>query len=172
MLFNGREHFLKALADLCPNTKVIYDKNNIFVINVNSFKDCNRIFARDTIHWCIANHECHWNEYVGGLGQKQFFIIDFNKINDIKDREEYNYSLIGFTLKNNKLYAAHARNDDNLLTGSGLFSQILKKKDLYNFIVKQKMEENNGENTDNGLIKVSVVVVIIILLMTLLAIFH
>ena len=178
MIFEGKEHFLKAIANHCHKTKVIYDKNNIVIIKVNSFSDCNFIFCHSTINWCIANHECHWNDYVNKKGHKQFFIIDFNKVNGIPGTKDYNLSLIGFTIKDDKIYAAHARNDDGLLdrfkkdiTGYHPFEEVLKDKGLYDFVIKRKMK--NVENEENGgMVTVILCVVLILLLMTYLALRH
>jgi hypothetical protein len=176
MIFEGKEHFLKAIADSCKDTAVIYDKNNIVIIKVSSFSDCNRIFCHKTIKWCIANQEYHWNDYVGKAGHEQFFIIDFNKINETPGTKDYNLSLIGFTLKDGKLYAAHARNDDGLLdglkkdkTGYHPFEMVLKNKGLYNFVIKRKMKGGDNESENNGIIAVILVIVLILLLMTYLA---
>ena len=151
MLKKGREHFLNSVAKFCPDTKVLYDKNNIVVIKVSSFDDCNRMFHIDSIDWCIARSKSHWNDYVGKPNQSQYFIIDFNDINS-KDRTKYNQSLIGFTLVDESLMAAHARNDRNLLdssekvySGYHPFEQILMEKGIYNFVIKQKMK---GSPTD------------------------
>lgn len=177
MIFEGKEHFLKAIADSCKDTAVIYDKKNIVIIKVSSFSDCNRIFCHKTINWCIANNERHWNDYVGKAGHEQFFIIDFNKINETPGTKDYNLSLIGFTLKDGKLYAAHARNDNGLLDwlkkdetgGYHPFEMVLKNKGLYNFVIKRKMKGGDNESENSGIIAVILVIVLILLLMTYLA---
>jgi hypothetical protein len=176
MIFEGREHFLKAIANYCPQTKVVYDKNNIVIIKVSSFEDCNRIFCHDTIKWCIAQNKAHWNSYVEKIGHKQYFIIDFNKMHEMRGSTDYNLSLIGFTLKGDKLYAAHARNDNNLLngfikdrTGYHPFENILKDKGLYDFVIKRKMKSDVNETGNSGIVIVILIVALILSLMTYLA---
>ncbi len=174
MIFDGRDKFLKAISNNCPDTKVIYDNNNIVVINVNSFKDCHNIFYHNTINWCIAESELHWVNYVGNESCKQFFIIDFNKLHS-SQRDDYNLSLIGFTLKNGDLYAAHGRDDRNLLnakikdrTGFYPFENVLKSKGLYDFVIKRKMKDIK-EVEKNALVTIGTIIALIVALMTYLA---
>ena len=157
MLFKGKKNFLDAVAKYCPDTKVLYDRNSVVIIKVNSFTDCNRMFYVESIDWCIARSEGHWNDYVGKPNQSQYFIIDFDKINS-NDRIERNNSLIGFTLSDGELMAAHARNDRNLLdsseksySGYHPFEKILKEKGIYDFVIKQKMDggQTDGKATKN-----------------------
>ena len=177
MIFEGKEHFLKEIANYCHNTNVIYDKNNIVIIKVNSFSDCNYIFCHKTINWCIANSECHWNSYVNKKGHEQFFIIDFNKVNGIPGTKDYNLSLIGFTTKNGKIYAAHARNDDGLLdglkkdrTGYHPFEEVLKNKGLYDFVIKRKMKnEENGGDVLKMIAYMATVIICVALILLLMA---
>lgn len=143
-----KEEFLKSVKDYCPNTKVLYDRNNIVLVQVESFADCHFLFDKKTIDWCIARSNSHWCDYVAKPFHKQYFIVDFNHINDENHGTEYNRSLIGFTTKRGDLYAAHARNDANLLSESdkkynGLhpFEKILKDKGLYDFVIKNGFKD-------------------------------
>jgi hypothetical protein len=174
MLFKGRENFLHELSVWCPDTEVLYCRNNIVIIKVNTFQDCNRLFYKDSIDWCIARSKGHWDDYVGAPGQEQYFIIDFNHI-DSEDRHLYNNSLIGFTLKDGNLYAAHARNDRNLLdahekknTGLHPFEEILKNKGIYKFVIKNKMKhidknDNSSSNKEMGIFWAFLVVIVLLM---------
>ena len=149
MIYN-KDEFLQFVKCL-KNTKVLYDKNNIVILRVKTYNDCKALFGNDkTINWCIANSRCHWDEYIGNHSfTKQYFIIDFNHVNDKPMIEgygnrEYIYSMIGFTTRFFvwNLTAAHARNDKNLLeeTYGGnndkilLFKRILKEKGIHKFV--------------------------------------
>ena len=84
-----REEFLKYVNGYCPNTKVLYDRNNIVILKVDSYEDCHNLFDKKTIDWCIARSNTHWNDYVAKLYHKQYFIIDFNHFLFCIDFEAY-----------------------------------------------------------------------------------
>ncbi len=174
-IFLGKQKALEFIKKNCPSTSVIYDKNDILILMVESFHDCNALFNDCTISWCIARNEDHWNDYVRSPRNKQYFIIDFKHINDSLSGE-YNKSLIGFTLSNKKLYAAHARNDNNLIdkyykrkNGVHPFEQILKEKKLYSFVITNGMKNPSSSSNDANLLVVFIIIAIIIVLNTILA---
>lgn len=145
MVLKSKENFLKHVNKL-SDTKILYNKDNIVIIEVKSFNDCNSMFCIDSVNWCIAHRKNHWDGYVGKPNQHQYFIIDFNDINSI-NKTKYNLSLIGFTLNDGELMAAHARNDKSLLdniskynSGHHPFEQILMEKGIYDFVIKHKMK--------------------------------
>ena len=136
-----------------PGVKIIHKIGRIYLLSVKYQSACASLFDIDTVYWCIARSEYQWKEYITNRGNKQYFIVDFNNINNYVSHDEYNFSFIGFTVDNDgNIYAAHARNDKNLLTerntkGERLFERILKKKGLYDFVIndgmkkKEKVEE-------------------------------
>ena len=151
MVYKGHDKFMEQVKSL-KNTTVIYDNNNIVVLEVKSFDDCNKLFDKEGIHWCIAQSEGHWNDYVGCLSH-QYFIVDFNKLKKGQTSDDdNNNSLIGFTFTKGELSAAHARNDKSL-RGSvydkhgnyeGIeFEKILKEKGIYNVVYSKA---NTGAN--------------------------
>lgn len=175
------ENYFLDIVNSTRDIEIIYSKNKVYIIRVKSFKACNRLFCNEvtgcTVNWCIANHTHHWYDYVEHPDNYQYFIVDYNHIND-EDRDSHNESLIGFTLdKHNNLYAAHARNDDNLLLTSSrtkeyIFYDILKQKKLYDFVVKynmstEKMQEKLKEKKDRqaSLVPFYIAVGLILLIM-------
>ena len=148
--------------------KLLYQSGKIYVIKVTSHDACKKLFDRDTIDWCIARSEKHWDDYVSHPGNKQYFIVDFNHVNTPKNSVGYNNAFIGFTInKDGEIYAAHARDDRNLLrleivSGKREFESILQKKGLYDFVIKNKMK---GEEDGHAMLPVYFLVGSILLAM-------
>ena len=137
MIFHGHDYFISRVGKL-HDTKVVYDLNNIVVLKVGTFDDCSRLFDKDSIHWCIAQSRRHWNEYVGSMFTRQYFIIDFNNINN-PNSTEYNHSLIGYTVEKGKIMAAHARNDLDLRKSvTKYWGEELKTDMLFKFVLRDK----------------------------------
>jgi len=139
-----REELIKMVATGELNdTTILYDHNNIVLIKIASFKDCNELFS-DWTWWCISKEARHWTSYC--YGRNQYFLIDFNDLHSTNPTK-LNRAAIGFTITDhNLLYAAHAKNDDNLLDlavkrkkGLYTFESILKEKGLYEFVIEQNM---------------------------------
>ena len=143
----NEENFVKFIQNTF-GVKIQYQKNSVYLVRVMTYKVCKRLFDRSTINWCIARSESHWNEYITKPENNQYFIVDFGNI-DSPDSRKYNYSLIGFTInKKGDIYAAHARNDDNLLErnfrGVSKFETAIKEKGLYDYIIKNKMKDEQS----------------------------
>ena len=136
-----------------PGAKIIHKIGKIYLLSVKYQSACAALFDIDTVDWCIARSKYHWNEYISNRGNKQYFIVDFNNVNNYTNHDEYNFSFIGFTVdKDGDIYAAHARNDKNLLTerntkGESLFERILEKKGLYDFVINNGMKKEAEEET-------------------------
>ena len=127
MLYKGKDKFIEQVK-LTDGAKLIFEKNNVVLVRVTTFNACNRLFKKDSIRWCIAEDECHWKEYVEKEPlRRQYFIVDFNKIHDVNTIER-NEALIGFTLGFDKVIAAHAKDDGNVVYH---FNEILKEKGIY-----------------------------------------
>lgn len=138
-----KEKEFQRLIEKLSGINLLYKKDGVYIIKVSSFKSCKKLFNDDSIDWCIAKGENHWNNYVSYLGNNQYFIVDFNDIKS-KNSVAYNNSLVGFTItKHGELYAAHARNDKNLLRTEGysktIFAKLLLDKNLYDFVINEKM---------------------------------
>jgi len=160
--FTTKKLFLHEIKHNCHNTTVIYEKGNILLIKVCSFYDCHHLFDYKDINWCVAHNSYHWNEYVGSPDCKQFFIIDFDNINNKSNTKEYNLSLIGFTYKKDELYAAHARNDAPLKKA---FKDIIKEKGLYELFYKK-------EKLNSSMILIAIGIVAFVIFMAYLVLTH
>ena len=175
-----RKDFLDAVSKL-ENTEVLYDKDGIVIVRIKAWHDCNVLFDRDSIHWCIARNESHWIEYVAKPFTKQYFIVDFNKINNEDDFEEFDKALIGITVSAGEITFAHSRSDYDLVSRSGgkprewgkmihLLEHILEEKGIYDFVVKNGFKEKKvGVNNEPSLLGVWFVILVIMFFMTLAA---
>ena len=127
MLYKGKDKFIEQVK-LTDGAKLIFEKNNVVLVRVTTFNACRRLFNKKGIDWCIAKDEYHWEEYVEkGSLRRQYFIVDFNKIHDVNTIER-NEALIGFTIGFDKVTAAHAKDDANVIYH---FNEILKDKGIY-----------------------------------------
>lgn len=123
-IFNDLNAFERYIDDNCPSTRIVYKGDNGYgacaIIQVKSFSDCHKLFHKRT-NWCIADSENYWKKYAGEqTNSSQFFIINF-----VLDDTDI-FKLIGFTVKSNIIFAAHAQNDANLLTQSSAVDYVLK----------------------------------------------
>lgn len=129
-VFNDLNAFERYVDDNCPSTRIVYEGNNGYgacaIIQVKSFSDCHKLF-HNCANWCIADSVTFWNRYAGEqTNGRQFFIINF----DLNNSEIF--KLVGFTVKSNIIYAAHALNDANLLAQSSVVDYRLKN----NYFIK------------------------------------
>ena len=178
-----RKDFLDAVSKL-ENTEVLYDKDGIVIVRIKSWHDCNVLFDRDSIHWCIARNESHWIDYVAKPFTKQYFIVDFNKINNENNFEEFDKALIGITVSAGEITFAHSRSDYDLISRFNkkarewgkmihLLEHILEEKGIYDFVIKDKFKTKKIKASNNGnepsLFGVWFVILVIMFFMTLAA---
>ena len=134
-MFYNKKEFLEVMKGL-SNSKILYDKDGIVILEVCTFEDCQELFGHwYEVRWCIANKECHWNSYIGEKPfSHQYFLLDFNNMYS-NDSREANESFVGFTFVCGALTAAHAKNDADLMSNEQkAFRQILRDKGVYDFV--------------------------------------
>ena len=51
----GESGFNKLVGKL-RGAKIIYQNSGVYVLKVTDFEACNKLFARESIDWCIANN--------------------------------------------------------------------------------------------------------------------
>lgn len=114
---NEKESVLSKLENL--KSKVIYDKDDITIIYVDSRKDLIEL-ASDT-SWCIVNSASQWSSYVGKTN-KQFIILNYKL-------SEYNPLFkVGMTLKpDGEISAAHDILDSGITYET---REFLKQNDI------------------------------------------
>ena len=92
---------------------VVYDKDNIVIAKVYSY-DTIKFLARST-NWCIAKNKTYWRHYTEGHNASQYVLFNFNL------EEDDEYSIIGFTVRNNNgITNAHSFTNLNLMNGGFL----------------------------------------------------
>lgn len=114
---NDKENVISLVKKL-NDSKIVYDKNNIVIVEVGSFDDIKKL-ASDT-SWCILG-ETMWKSYT--KNRHQFILYNYN-IDEFDPKFK-----IGFTLtKKGDLYAAHDILDKN------------SKSELNDILSKNKIE--------------------------------
>jgi len=100
--FNDEALFLKLQKhEIAP----IHNAKDIVVFEVKNFEQSKDLGSAS---WCISRSANYFNEYTANQN-RQFFIYDFSK------HETDNYSMIGFTLRENGTFSAqHSKNDDSI----------------------------------------------------------
>lgn len=95
--------------------KVVYDVNNVVVMQVPSFASSKTLCGNGRTGWCLTREERYFNQYVKEpRDAKQFFLFDFNK------REDDELAHIGFTVrKSGGIVNAHSTKNSNML-GDGI----------------------------------------------------
>jgi hypothetical protein len=95
--------FLDRIKVLGNDVKVVYSKNNVYIVYVKTYNASN-LLACDNTSWCIATSEYQFSNYTSDYS-KQYMLFDFNR-NDT-------YSRIGVTVdKNGKYTTAHLKGDE------------------------------------------------------------
>lgn len=90
-------------------SSIIYNSNNIVVIDCCSFDDCVNVCGKGITPWCITRDREQFNEYMDE-GCKQYIILDFNLPED--DR----LSIVGLTydMGYGKVAASHIRDNHDV----------------------------------------------------------
>ena len=110
---------------------IIYNENNIIVIDCRCFEDCVNICGKGITPWCITRDREQFIEYMDE-GCKQYIILDFNL------PEDDQLSIVGLTydVGCSKIAASHIRNNQDV------FNDCFKINDdylRYDDIIDNKM---------------------------------
>lgn len=111
----NREDLLSYVEKQTPDCAVVFDNDNVIVLNVPSFKSSRSLCGKGRTSWCLTREERYFNQYVRDVsGAKQFFLFDFNL------KENHKLAHIGFTVKNKQgVIYAHAT-DNGCMMDSGI----------------------------------------------------
>ena len=111
----NREDLLSYVERNTPDCKVVFDADNVIVLNVPSFKSSRSLCGKGRTSWCLTREERYFKQYVTDCRDaKQYFLFDFNK------REDHQLAHIGFTVrKNDGIVNAHSTRNDNMI-GDGI----------------------------------------------------
>lgn len=113
------------------HSSIIYNKNNIVVIDCWCFEDCVNLCGKGITPWCITRDRDQFNEYMDE-GCKQYIILDFNL------PEEDNFSIVGLTydVGCSKIAASHIRNNQDVFNDCVMFGDDYLR---YDDIIDNKM---------------------------------
>lgn len=102
------------------NYNIILDSNNILILEALDYESI-KLFGKTT-NWCISKNKKYWSDYVSkSKGSRQFVLFDFNQ------KEDSEYSIIGFTVNGNTITHAHSftNADINKCTKSDDFCRLI-----------------------------------------------
>lgn len=110
-----KEDFLGFITRNTPTAKVVYDKDNIVILEIKNFEDSHKICGGGRTGWCITRESSYFRQYVTDkTGNRQYFYFDFSK----KENDEISH--IGFTVNNNNgIVNAHSTRNSSML-GEGI----------------------------------------------------
>ena len=109
----NRESLLNFAAVNTPDCDLVYDKDNVVILNVPSFTSSKTLCGNGKTGWCLTRQESYFKQYVLDPqgGASQYFLFNFN-LKDIHD-----FARIGFTVVNQKgINNAHSSTNRNLLS--------------------------------------------------------
>ena len=105
-----REDLLRYMQLKAHDCTVVFDENNILMLQVPSFQSSKALCGSGRTSWCLTRAESYFKDYVINKNAKQFFVFDFNKT------ENDELSHIGFTVhKNNGITNAHSTTNQSLM---------------------------------------------------------
>lgn len=106
-----KESLIKFKEVLGNDADVVYEKDNIVMMKVNSFKASVSLCGGGRTTWCIARDSEMWNRYVSNYTKRsQYFIWNFAL------PEAHELSHVGFTVEQgNDIIYAHSKGNYNLI---------------------------------------------------------
>lgn len=88
-----REDLLAYVENNTPDCNVVYDKNNVVILNVPSFSSSHKLGGNGRTQWCICRESHYFTSYVTSKKDcSQYFLFDFSR------KETDVFSHIGFTV--------------------------------------------------------------------------
>lgn len=88
-----REDLLAYVENNTPDCTVVYDKNNVVILNVPSFASSQKLGGNGRTQWCLCREAHYFSSYVTSKKDcSQYFLFDFSR------KETDVFSHIGFTV--------------------------------------------------------------------------
>ena len=109
----NREDMLSFMERNTPDCKVVYDKENIVVLDVPSFASSKKLCGNGRTGWCLTREERYFNQYAKDASTThQYFVFNFNH------PEDHELAHIGFTVrKGSGICYAHSTTNINMIEG-------------------------------------------------------
>ena len=116
----SRESVLEAINNTDNiNYNIIFDNNNVLVIEAFDYETI-KLLGKTT-NWCISKNKKYWDNYMINPNQdRQFVLFNFNQ------KEDTEYSIIGFTMRNSKIIHAHSFTNNNIKGNKGGVNEFSK----------------------------------------------
>ena len=137
----NKESFLEYISNSSHvKADIVVDKGNFLILKINDYDTIKRLTK--STNWCITKNKMYWNNYVGSIGSnhQQYVIFDFN----LKEDDEY--SIVGFTVKDGMIFAAHSfTNQDINFFSEKKFNSFISSNARYGIY---ELFEKNGISTD------------------------
>lgn len=110
----NREDMLAFMHHNASDCKVMFDENNVVVINVPSFSSSKKMCGNGRTAWCITREDRYFRQYVIEPGNAhQYMLFNFNH------PENHELAHIGFTVRDGYgITNAHSTKNQSM-TGSG-----------------------------------------------------
>lgn len=107
----NREDLLAYVENNTPDCGIVFDKDNVIVLDVPSFTSSQSLCGKGRTCWCLTREERYFRQYVHDQNNaKQYFLFDFNK------REDHELAHIGFTVvQQNGITNAHSTSNNNMM---------------------------------------------------------
>lgn len=108
----NKEDFMAFIAN---NTfcKVIYDKDNIVIVDIPNFETSRLLCGGGRTCWCITRESSYFSNYVTSNGRTQYFLFNFGKTEDDE------IAHVGFTVDaKSGIVNAHSTNNRDICSGS------------------------------------------------------
>ena len=112
-----KNDFLAFVANNTPDCKVVFDMNNILILQIPSFEDSRKLCGGGRTGWCITREESYFDNYVTSHHNPphtQYFLFNFNK----PEKDEFAH--IGFTVEDNSRVCNAHSNSNQALLGDGI----------------------------------------------------
>lgn len=111
----NKEDMKSYLERNATDSHIVYEKDDVVVVNVKSFPSSKKLCGNGRTGWCLTREERYFDQYVGSRrNTNQYFLFDFSK------REDDELAHIGFTVNSEEgITNAHSTRNYSLL-GSGI----------------------------------------------------
>ena len=131
----NKEDMLGFLSRNCPDSSVVYDNDNIVIVQVASFDSSRKLCGGGRTGWCLTREISYFRRYVNENNANQFFYFDFSK------REDHELAHIGFTVRPSEgIVNAHSTKNSCML-GDGIIVEG-KRVNIHNVLENNNVPKN------------------------------
>lgn len=130
----NKDDLLSFVAINTPNCEVVYDKDNIVILQVHTY-DESKTLCYSRTSWCITTSSDQWINYVTRDANKQYFFFDFSK----PEKDELAH--VGFTVSGKDgIKYAHSTTDRDLINGGRGIEYHGKRVNIRNILANNNID--------------------------------